>query len=436
MATKIVPIVSILASLLLAPYANAQETPTPTPSRAALDELAVQQQQIASKKEEIAKLEQEINSLKNKRDTTAAEAKLIDAQVKALATKLEQAELELGQTKLRLKKVSTEQASTEEQIDAIEQEVTEKRGILKGFLRLLYEQEQNSFVEVFLGSGTLGEALAQQSAYEELQKQTKDVINGLKETQEELLAKKNELEQQEQDLSSLTQLLSAQQNDIAQQKKTQQQFLSQKEAEKTVFEQKIAEAQEARKEIEQSIFTLKDAGVKVSLNNAIDMARYAGKLTGVRPALLMGVLKIESNVGTNIGSGKFPDDMHPQSREPFLRITKELGLDPYTAQISRRPASGKGWGGAMGPGQIMPATWESIQPRLKALTGKELVSPYELADAFVATAIFLADRGATDPSKEYEAVNRYIAGPNWQYYTWYGDKVLAVAKEYEAELSK
>jgi hypothetical protein len=30
-------------------------------------------------------------------------------------------------------------------------------------------------------------------------------------------------------------------------------------------------------------------------------------------------------------------------------------------------------------------------------------------------------------------VNRYLAGPNWQYFTWYGDRVLTVAKEYEKE---
>jgi len=65
--------------------------------------------------------------------------------------------------------------------------------------------------------------------------------------------------------------------------------------------------------------------------------------------------------------------------------------------------------------------------------GKAAPNPYELTDAFVATALFLADRGATDRAKEYEAVNRYLAGPNWQRFTWYGDRVLAVAKEYEKE---
>jgi len=163
------------------------------------------------------------------------------------------------------------------------------------------------------------------------------------------------------------------------------------------------------------------------------MAKFAGSVTGVRPALIMAVLKVETNVGTNLGSGVFPDDMHPGSRDAFLRITKKLGLDPQKAPISRRPRSMKGWGGAMGPAQVLPATWESIEGRIEQLMKKKPVNPYELSDAFVATAVFLADRGAANKANEYEAVNRYIAGPNWQYYTWYGDKVLAVAKEYEQQ---
>ncbi|MEK7556796.1 MAG: hypothetical protein AAB538_02350, partial [Patescibacteria group bacterium] len=95
---------------------------------------------------------------------------------------------------------------------------------------------------------------------------------------------------------------------------------------------------------------------------------------------------------------------------------------------------GYGWGGAMGPAQIMPETWERIEGRVSSLMGKPAPNPYELTDAFVATALLLADKGAGNPAQEYEAVNRYLAGPNWQRFTWYGDRVLAVAKEYEKEI--
>ena len=84
----------------------------------------------------------------------------------------------------------------------------------------------------------------------------------------------------------------------------------------------------------------------------------------------------------------------------------------------------------MGPGQIMPGIWESIESEISNLTGNSLPSPYSLQDAFVGTAVILRNSGAA-AGNEYQAVNRYFAGGNWQRFTWYGDRVLAVAKEYE-----
>jgi len=86
----------------------------------------------------------------------------------------------------------------------------------------------------------------------------------------------------------------------------------------------------------------------------------------------------------------------------------------------------------MGPGQFMPLTWEGLEPTLEKLLGRP-ANPFELTDAFVATGVYLANRGGTDRAQEFEAVCKYIAGPYWQSYAWYGDRVLAVAKEYEQQ---
>ena len=59
--------------------------------------------------------------------------------------------------------------------------------------------------------------------------------------------------------------------------------------------------------------------------------------------------------------------------------------------------------------------------------------PFALPDALVAVGVMMADRGATNPAMEAEAIGRYLAGPNWQYHLWYSARVLAVAAEYEKE---
>jgi peptidoglycan hydrolase CwlO-like protein len=389
--------------------------------------------EISAKKAEIEELTERIQNLKNQHSATAEEAELIASQIRRLEASIEKSRLELSRTQNLTREVRVEKTNNEHSIQAIQEELSVKRAQLRHLIRTLYEREQTSIITVFLSSGSFSDLLAEHSAIQEIQNQSISLVQALQAQEKELNQRQTDLSQQEQDLAQLQAMQAAQKVELQQQEAENRAFLQAKKEEQIKYEQKIAEAEQARQEIENDVFSLQGAGnVKVKLTEATDIAAYAGKLTGIRPALLLAVLKVESNVGKNIGSGTFPDDMQPASRDPFLRITSKLGLDPYTAPISARPAGGWGWGGAVGPAQIMPQTWEGIESRLAQLLNKTLPDPYDLTDAFVATAIFLADRGATDPSREYEAVNRYLAGPNWQRFTWYGDRVMAVAKEYES----
>ncbi|MBI3256021.1 MAG: putative toxin-antitoxin system toxin component, PIN family [Candidatus Andersenbacteria bacterium] len=377
--------------------AHAQEA-TPNPDATKIDEsvkqLEAQQQKITDKEGEIKKLEAQIKDLKNKRDTTAADALIIAAQLKKISEQLAKAQLEAQQTQLSITVTDRKKTDTEKKIAELEDQIDEKRERLRSLLRLLYEREQESVIRIFFDTFSLSDVLADRAAYKELQDRTITLVGDMKDQAKNLQEKHQELEEQQQNLTSLANVLAAQQGEINTQKQAQQKFLQSKQEQQVAYEQKLSEVEAAKEEIKKQIFTLQGAGVELTLTNAFDMARFAGKLTGVRPALLLAVLKVESNLGTNVGSGHYPDDMQPQSREAFLRITKKLGLDPATTPVSRRPRSGNGWGGAMGPAQIMPATWESIEPRLSQLLKKPIPNPFELTDAFVATAIFLADRGA------------------------------------------
>lgn len=407
---------------------TASPTPTPTPETEQTSTDA-----IAAKQTEIAELNKKIEELSRQKDTTTHEASLIAAQVQRIKQQLEKAQLEITQTRRSIQDVAQQRTSTEQTVESLKNDLKDKREQLRSLIRLLYQREQVSLVAILLDQQSLSQALTERAAVEEIQDRSIATVKDLQAKETELRARQAELEQQQQDLQEFQQLLAAQEADLDARHDEQATFLSTKRSEQAKYEQRLKEAQDARQEIEQGLFQLKSSGVKLSLTEATDIARYASQLTGVRAAVLLAVLKVESNVGSNIGNGQFPDDMQPASREAFLRITAKLGLDPRTAPISARPRNYSGWGGAVGPAQIMPQTWETIEGRLSQLLKKPLPNPYELTDAFVATAIFLADRGATRPEGEQEAVGRYLAGPNWQRFTWYNDRVFAVAREYEKE---
>jgi membrane-bound lytic murein transglycosylase B len=115
--------------------------------------------------------------------------------------------------------------------------------------------------------------------------------------------------------------------------------------------------------------------------------------------------------------------------QPFLAITKSLGRDPYQTPVSC-PFT-VGYGGAMGPAQFIPSTWQIFSDRIAAVNGRGIADPWIAEDAFMASAFYLADLGAASQSytAERNAACRYYSGRSCSgSNTFYGDQVMAKAK--------
>lgn len=440
-------LISSLLLIVLIPAAFAEEDIRPeetketTEEQAAGDEQADEQlnklkkiqEQLGNKENELTTLDSKINELSSQHQTVTNQAELAADQLARLSKQLQTSELQLEQTLLSISVVQTDIIQTATDISLVRKDIASHRELLRKTMRSLYQYNNASLINIILNTDNLSTILNEQNQYQILQDKIIKLVNNLHQKQAKLTVQKEQLLKHKDKQEQLRKLQINQQGDLSNQRAAKKDFLTLKQQAKASYQNKITEAKQARAEIKQQIFKLKSVDLEISIDDAFSAARFASNLTGVRPALLLAVLKVETNVGEWVGSGKFPDDMHPGSRDAFIRLTAKLDLDPYKTPISRRPASYRGWGGAMGPGQFMPATWERIEARVATLMKKLQPNPYELLDALVGTSIMLADRGATNRQKEFEAVNRYLAGPNWLYHTWYGKRVLAVAKEYEAE---
>lgn len=183
------------------------------------------------------------------------------------------------------------------------------------------------------------------------------------------------------------------------------------------------------------ISSLQESGV--SLEDAVRIAIAVGNKTNIRPALLLGVLEVETRLGQFLGTGKWLTDMHPRDHEAFLAITKELGLDPDKMPVSKKPDYG--WGGAMGPAQFLPQTWVGYKAEIASFTGHNPPSPWNFTDAFTAAALFLKHRGAVinNATAERKAVKSYISGdPNClkSICEYYANLVMSKAQNIEKEL--
>ena len=92
----------------------------------------------------------------------------------------------------------------------------------------------------------------------------------------------------------------------------------------------------------------------------------------------------------------------------------------------------------MGSAQFIPSTWMSYKDRLTTLLG-HTPDPWDLTDAFTASALKLANGGATSHTydAEWKAAMVYYAGSRWSNsaYSFYGDSVMDIAAFIQAEIT-
>lgn len=73
--------------------------------------------------------------------------------------------------------------------------------------------------------------------------------------------------------------------------------------------------------------------------------------------------------------------------------------------------------------------------RVKEITGKE-ADPWDIKDAFLAAALYLADYGAAKKTynAEWKAAMIYFSGTTNLKYRFYGDSVMKIAANYQADI--
>lgn len=212
----------------------------------------------------------------------------------------------------------------------------------------------------------------------------------------------------------------------------------------------VADQQKKVAAIQSRLFSFAGGNTKaIPFGEAYQYALDASATTNVRPAFVLAILTQESRLGANVGTCNRAGDppskswiniMHPTRDQPaFKRITAALGIDPNTTPVSC-PIPGGGWGGAMGPAQFIPSTWELIKNRLATALGVPAANPWRARDAIMASSMYLADRGGAGSveANERNAACRYYSGRSCDGKTppnsFYGNSVMALARTIQADI--
>ncbi|PIP23838.1 MAG: hypothetical protein COX90_01560 [Candidatus Nealsonbacteria bacterium CG_4_10_14_0_2_um_filter_38_17] len=419
-------------------------TATPTPQPNPTDERKVLEDELKALEEKIAQYEKDITK-------TQQEKKTLQNQVSILKNKIQKLDLQIKQNKLMIGDLGLQIKDTEGSIDKTTQKIEDLKIKLSSILRSIWEEDQKSEVELLLAEANLSGFFNNLVALESLNLKNKELLSEIKSLKVSLEDQKNSLDNEKGDLEQLARIQLLQKQENFSVKQRQEVLLEETKGKESEYQKMLEASKKRAAEIRTRIFELIGVPEAPTFGEALDIAKIVSAQTGVRPALLLAVLTQESNLGKNVGQcylanadtgegvristgKKEPRTMSPKRDVPnFLKITGELGKDSYKVPVSC-PMS-FGWGGAMGPAQFIPSTWMLYRDRVAAITGKS-ADPWNIRDAFFAAGLYLADYGAKLQTYdgEWRAAMIYFSGSTNTRYRFYGDSVMALAKQYQTDI--
>lgn len=370
---------------------------------------------IAEGKQQAATLQKEINILKN-------EAKKIELEIKQLDLAIAEARLEIDEK--------------DQEIEQIEKKLSSRKTTLAEFLRKINEADQASLFEIVLSHKKFSDFFNKINAVQDLHREIKEFFEKTQQLKKKTEEEKEDVEEQKRQYERLRSIQGVKKSDLTEKRGQQETLLSRTKGRESEYKKLIVQKQKDAASIRSQLFLLAGSAA-IPFEKALEYANIAFQKTGIRAAFLLGVFKVESELGANVGKGNWREDLsHPRcasQRKAFEQITAELGLNPDLMPVSKRVWYGY-CGGAMGPAQFMPVTWSGYKSKIAALSGHNPPNPWDPQDAFIAAALLLKNNGGVE--NERIAALKYLAGGNWQKpaYQFYGNEVMSYAREYQGQI--
>jgi len=394
------------------------------------EERKLLEQQLTKLEKQIIEYEQAIENYKK-------QGKTYQTEINKLTTQIGKINLQIKAINISLTKLNKEIDDNQSQLKKTEDKLNFNKDALGRSLESLYEKGNDTIVEMILKSPKLSDFFGDITDLVEVQNNLTQTVKNIADVRNELIDLKEQLAVKKNDIEALKAYQDAQ-------RKAVQSTREQKNSLLAIIKNKEAKSQDLLKETKKTaaqirgrIFELLGGG-ELTFEEAYKFAKYAEQATGVRAALILAVLDRESALGQNVGRCNYRTAMHPTRDMPiFLALVSELNINPDSITVSCPNRDGM-YGGAMGPAQFIPSTWAIYKDRIKELNGTNLPSPWRNADAFMATALYLKDAGASKGallSEERIAVARYYAGGRWRSYLWtYGDRVVTRAQQFQQDI--
>ncbi len=399
--------------------------------------FAVVFSQTAGENEKIRQLEAQIDAYNQEMAKKRSEAASLANEIAIFDLEIKQSQAEINAVNLTIANLKSAIRQKESVIGQKEKEIAGQLALLGEFLRQAARNDAGSLLEFLLKNAKFSDFFNNLQQLNNVQRQIQGTLFSIRELKIKLTSEKEDLENDRIEQEQLRLIQVRQQNRLQSTKKQKQKLLEDTRGQEKLYQQLVLKTRADIEAIKNQPYNLA-MDFKMTFEEALSHALKASQHTGVRPAFLMAILKIESDWGGNVGKGNWKTDMHPRDFSAFAAITGALGLNPDSTPVSKKPSYG--WGGAMGPAQFIPSTWILYEEAIAKLTGHRPPSPWNLEDAFTASGLLLADAGAKSQTynAEHKAARIYIAGGRWNRSLTariYANNVMAAATKIQKDIN-
>ncbi len=398
------------------------------------------EQELERLEREIAEKEQDITATEEEKRTLRNRIAQLENEIGYLSSQIERNEL-------IIQDLGSEIESTEQSIQETTRKIEESKEELSEVLRTMYMEDRASTVEILLVEEDLSSVFNNLNSLQRLSEETRSILDDVRDMRSSLAGYKEDLQEDQEEARRTAQIMEAQKEQEEAARRRQEDLYEMTEEEYQEYVAEKERLEERKEEINQRLVEL--VGIPdvdmPTFEEAVDVAEWVHGHTGIRPAFLLSIIMQESALGRNVGQCYIADTSSGASRHIntgqtfsngiatpanganrddlsiFLTITSELGRDPHETPVSC-PMS-YGYGGAMGPAQFIPSTWQSVRSSVSNTLGRE-PDPWEVSDSFLASGTLLRDLGGVN--NERRAALQYFAGSNWQasHVQFYGDQTM------------
>lgn len=370
------------------------------------------EEQEAIWRAELAETEKEIAKWKSILDGTKANTKTLQQEAAVLNAKIKQAQATIKQKNINIAQLSKQIKDKQNKIVSLETRIDKGHESLAQLIRKTNEIDEFSLPEVVLGNKDISEFFSDIDDFQSIKRDMKELFEDIRDTKKLTEEEKKNLDEAQDKELDTKAAVESQKKEVEKNEKEKQYLIQVNKTQEKTYEQVIAERQAKAGEIRAKLFKLAGGSNPIPFGTALTYAQNASAKTGVSPAFILAILTQESSLGANVGRCYVTDTntgagantagtktfsnvmKSPRDTVPFLEITNRLGFSWKSTVVSCPIAGVAGYGGAMGPAQFIPSTWKIFEDRLRNTLSKE-PNPWDAEDAFMASAMYLGDLGAS-----------------------------------------